>query len=105
MSNVDVRKQQWPRRCANTPGPGQILFGGTDMSEGTSASDRRRAAMAAAVRSARGALPQRDVAQRLGVAQGTVSGWESGAIAIGLDHVVAIEDVLDLVRGELLCEA
>ena len=47
-------------------------------------------------------VSQTRLAELLGVSQPLVSSWECGKVTAGLDDLVAIEDVLGIVKGELV---
>jgi len=47
-------------------------------------------------------VSQTRLADLLGVSQPLVSSWECGKVTAGLDDLCAIEDVLGIVKGELV---
>lgn len=61
----------------------------------------RRKVLGAAIREARGELTQGGLAERLGIHQPAVSGWESGRVALALEKVMGIEMALGLDPGTL----
>ena len=61
--------------------------------------DARRSRLGEVVRLARGTLTQAELANRLGMKQPAISGWESGRVPLGVEQVWRIETVLDLPHG------
>jgi len=47
-------------------------------------------------------VSQTRLAELLGVSQPLVSSWECGKVTAGLDDICAIENVLGIVKGELV---
>jgi transcriptional regulator with XRE-family HTH domain len=61
----------------------------------------RRKRLGTMIRRARGDLRQAALAGRLGVGQSTISAWENGAVALGVEQLFMLEDTLGLVNGWL----
>jgi transcriptional regulator with XRE-family HTH domain len=63
------------------------------------------AALANRIRDWRGSTPQLKACGKLGVSQGTLSEWESGAVVPSNAHLRRIAKVLRVPLGTLLVEA
>lgn len=69
----------------------------------TSRPSQRTRDLAAAIRNVyRGRLTQMELADRLGVAQNTVSRWSTGEVEPSLDQIAAIEKACGVERGFIL---
>lgn len=67
----------------------------------TTREQRANFGRAARVRREERGLTQRELAQRIGVTESAVANWEQGTTGARERNVVALEDALDMERGEL----
>lgn len=64
-----------------------------------------RSRIGATIRLARGALPQAELAARLGIGQPSISAWEAGRVRLTIEQIWAVETALGLAHGWVIAAA